>query len=91
MTPYMRGNCELFGSYICMDAMKREINDMAWPYISVTSLNEVGKVVVLTESILLDETEEAYRFLCSSLLKMCPRRSMDKNFIVSGDGFLIQK
>jgi len=91
MTPYMRGNCELYGSYVCMDAMKRELNEFGWPYISVTSLNEAGKVVVLIESILLDESEEAYKFLVSNLLKMCPRRSMDNYFIVSGDGFFSQE
>ena len=35
MTSTMRKNFELFGGSISVDAMKRDINTMIWPYISI--------------------------------------------------------
>ena len=39
-TAVMRDNFEQFGGYICIDAMKRHINTLDWPYISVVMNNE---------------------------------------------------
>ena len=61
MTSTMRNNFELFGSYISVDAMKRDINILLWPYMAVTMLNEMGNVCVGCEGIMLSEREEAYK------------------------------
>jgi hypothetical protein len=90
-TAYMRSNAELYGFNICIDACKREINQLSWPYISVTATNEIGKVCVLIESVMVDESEESYKWLVSNLFAMCPKRLPESYLIVCGDGFFNQE
>ena len=40
MTAIMRRNYELFGSFLCFEMMKRDINSLLWPYTAVTMLDE---------------------------------------------------
>ena len=51
MTSTMRKNFELFGSFICVDAMKRDINTLIWPYMATTMYNEMNSVCVGCEGI----------------------------------------
>jgi len=90
-TGHHRSNAERFGSYLSLDAMKRAINDLAWPYISITGTNELGKVCVMMESVIVDETEEAYTWLTRNLIKWTPRRPPSSYLIISGDGFFSQE
>ena len=39
-TGVMRSSFERFGHNICMDGMKRELNDKHWCYLAVTVLND---------------------------------------------------
>ena len=50
-TATMRDNFERFGGYSCLDVMKREINTLEWPYISLTMRNELEQVCVGAEGI----------------------------------------
>ena len=89
MTATMRKNFELFGSSICVDAMKRDINKMGMPYIAVTMHNEMNRVCVGCEGIVLAEREEAYAALIDFQTKFS-RRKKDNIFAFSADGFLSQ-
>ena len=91
MTSHMRSNCERFGCAISIDAMKRGVTDMGWPYISVTGLNEAGKVCLMIESIIIVESQDAYHWLISNMFKMCPMRKPDSYHVVFGDGFFSAK
>ena len=91
MTASMRSNFEYFGSYISIDAMKREINTLQWPYFAVSLQNELNKVCVACESLMISERDEAYEFLIKSTLEMCPKRKKEDVLIVSGDGFFNQQ
>ena len=43
-TATMRDNFERFGSYISLDMMKRGINSLLWPFVSVSMYNELKKI-----------------------------------------------
>ena len=90
MTSTIRMNFELFGSFLCVDAMKREINSFLWPYVATTMYNELECVCVGCEGIVLAEREEAYEALLNFQVKHSRRKKDDVNAI-SSDGFLNQK
>ncbi len=91
MTATMRQNFELFGSYICLDFMKRALNSLLWPYVSVTMYNELRKICVGCEGILLGEKLPMYKFLCRFLQQSTPGQPFDSVNVVSGDGFLLRR
>lgn len=90
MTSTMRKNFELFGSSICVDAMKRDINKMGMPYIAVTMHNEMNKVCVGCEGIVISEKEEAYVALLD-FQTTYSRRKKNEIYAVAADGFLSQE
>ena len=55
MTATMRSNLERFGVYLSLDSMKRELNTFNWPYFSIVMKNDVNKVCVGCEALLLSE------------------------------------
>lgn len=61
MTSTMRMNFELYGGYVSVDAMKRDINTLLWPYMAVSMWNDLNEVCVGCEGIMLSEREEAYK------------------------------
>ena len=91
MTASMRSNMERFGSYLCLDTMKRELNTLKWPYFAVALNNELGHVCVGCEGLMIEERTEAYSFLLDSCFQMCPNRKKDDVYIISGDGFFNQR
>ena len=90
MTATMRSNFERFGKYICLDAMKREMNSLNWPYFGISLYNELNNVCIGCESLMISETLDAYEFLVNSCFEMCPGRTKSDVSIVSGDGFFSQ-
>ena len=89
MTSTMRKNFELFGGFICVDAMKRDINTLLWPYIATTMYNEMDCVCVGCEGIVLSEREEAYEAMLDFQI-LNSRRKRDEVYAISCDGFLNQ-
>ena len=87
MTATMRSNFERFGSYICLDSMKRELNKHLWPYFAITMVNDLNKVCVGCEALLLGERDEAYEFILQATSMMAPKRKLSEILIFSGDGF----
>ena len=91
MTASMRSNMERFGSYICVDAMMRELNTLNWPYFAISLNNELGRVCVGCEALLFSEKSEAYSFMINACFEMCPGRKKEDVMIASGDGFFSQE
>ena len=89
MTSTMRKNFELFGSFICVDAMKRDINTLIWPYMATTMYNEMNSVCVGCEGIVIGEREEAYNSMLDFQVRYS-RRSKSEVKAISSDGFLSQ-
>ena len=60
-TATMRFDWDTCASCISLDATKRQLNHFCYPYISVTSLDGYGNmVVVCAEAIVISEKVEAY-------------------------------
>lgn len=62
-TSIMRDNFERFGGFIALDAMKREINSLLWPYMAITMYNELEMICLACEAIVITERKEAYKAL----------------------------
>ena len=89
MTSTMRQNFESFGGFISVDAMKRDINTLLWPYIATTMYNEMDSICVGCEGIVLSEREEAYEAMLKFQIENS-RRTRDEVYGIACDGFLNQ-
>ena len=87
----MRDNFERFGGYISMDAMMRPINDMKWPYVSISMFNELNSVCVACEGIICGERVEAYNAMVQFVLDNTNKRSRHDIHIVAANGILNQE
>ena len=61
VTTYMRRNYELGGFCLFLDAMKRQQNDIDWPYMSVVVLNSMKQIANACEALTCAEKIDAYR------------------------------
>ena len=89
-TAVMRDNFERFGGYICIDAMKRHINTLDWPYISVVMNNELNNVCVACEAILFAERIEGYKSIINFILKNTNKRTKEDIYVLAADGIMEQ-
>ena len=74
----MRSNFEIFGSCIFVDATKRELNALKWPYFSITMKNELNKICAACEALIISEINEACDFMIKSCLEMCPKKKIKR-------------
>ena len=86
----MRDNFERFGGYICIDAMKRHINTLDWPYISVVMNNELNNVCVACEAILYSERIEGYKSIIQFILDNNNKRKKEDIYVLAADGIIEQ-
>ena len=90
MTATMRRNYELFGSFLCFDMMKRDINTLLWPYTAVTMLDEAKQVCVVCEGIVSGERLDMYAAQSKFLSKFAPSRPLSMVDVIAADGFFDQ-
>ena len=76
-----------YSALLSMDTVMREINTWLWPYIAIAMYNELNKVCIACEAIMLSERTLAYTFLVNFLFKQTPRRTPDQVSVVIGEGF----
>jgi hypothetical protein len=88
MTPQMRSNYELFGNFVSVDAMKRQLNNLHLPYIAPVILDEGKTVAVIAESIVCGERQDAYAFVLNAVFEMAPKRPKTEVFVLAGDCFI---
>jgi hypothetical protein len=74
ITKEMRERFLLYGSTMSLDAMKRKLNSLAWAYIAPVVQDQELRVGVVAESLLIEESFEAYAFVVNSLCEMEPAR-----------------
>ena len=72
----MRDNFERFGGFLSMDAMLCPINEIEWPYISISMYNELNSVCVACEGIVCGERVEAYKAMIDFFL-ITTQRELD--------------
>ena len=87
-TGTMRENFKRFGPFISLDAMKRAINKLLWPYFAVAMINNLNKICIGCEALLCAERDEAYEFLVRSLITMSNGWTKQEVYAVAGDGFI---
>jgi hypothetical protein len=88
ITNTMRENWRRFGSTIFLDAMKRKLNSLHWPYIGAVALDHENRVALLCECLCLEEELEQYAFVINSLAEMEPRRKKSTIRLIFADCFL---
>jgi hypothetical protein len=85
-TSTMRADWEDYGNVLFLDAMKRQLNSVHWPYIGPCVLNSSKKVAVVAESICISERIDAYVWILRMIEEMSPRRQLSSLKVVFGDG-----
>ena len=68
--------------------MKRGINKLLWPYLAVTLLNDLNKVCVACESIMMAERDQAHIAVMDFVIKSAPKRTRENVYVIAGDVFL---
>ena len=69
-TPFHRAAFEKFGDALFIDAMKRGLNHLHWPYFGPTVLDCDGKIMTCCEAICCGELVASYKFVLGSLFEM---------------------
>jgi hypothetical protein len=68
-------------------SMKKEFNDMAWPYIGPTVKDGEMKICQVAECIGIEETFDVYQFVPQLLESIEPRWSLKKLQIILPTSF----
>ena len=89
-TSTMKDNFDRFGGYLSIDAMKRGINKLLWPYMSITMFNEINSVCVGCEAIICSEREDAYKAMIQFVIKNSKKRTNENIHVIAADGFINQ-
>ncbi len=88
MTPQMRANYELFGSYISIDAMKRQTNSLHWPYVAPVVLDKKKSVAVIAKSLVCQECLESFEFVLNAVFQMAPKCKKKDVLLLASDCFV---
>jgi len=88
ITPTMRKAWIRYGNVMFADMMKRKMNSLHWPYVSLVGLDNEKRVVRFCECLCLEEELEYYAWAISSLAVMEPRRALSSIRILFADGVM---
>jgi hypothetical protein len=88
ITPTMRKSWIRYGATIFLDAMKRKMNSLHWPYIAPVGLDHEKRVVLLCECLCIAEELKKYAFVLKSLEEMEPRRKLKSIRLIYSDCFI---
>jgi hypothetical protein len=91
MTIRMRADWIRYGEILQLDALKKQMNNLQWPYIGPVVITNENRVAVVCEAIVIGETFDAYGFVLHSLEAMEPRRRLSTVKAVHSDCFLNQE
>ena len=67
MTAAMRKNLIRFGHMMFLDAQMRAFNQLCWPYIGIVLINNLNRICLCCEAIVIGETLEIYVWLLRML------------------------
>ena len=87
-TGTMRFDWDTCASSIALDGMKRQLNNVCYPYISITALDGYGQIAVCAEAIVISERIEAYAWLLRCCSTFSCKRKLDGIHAVFGDGLV---
>ena len=84
-TATMRDNFERFGAFICLDMMKRGINKLLWPYVSVAMYNDLEEICIGCKGIMTAERIDRYLFALNFMYKQTTAQQKEDVKVVAGD------
>lgn len=70
ITKAMREAWIVHGHVLHLDAMKRQLNDLYWPYVGPVAMHQEGRIVTVCESLVIEESLGMYVFVLNSLFEM---------------------
>ena len=88
MTATMRAAFELFGEVLFLDAMKRKLNSLHWPYVGPVVIDGDKEIFVVAEGFVVGEHHEAYAWVLNSLFDMAPGCTREQVYVLYGDLFV---
>ncbi len=81
-TECMRKSWIRYGDIIFLDAKKKQINSLSWPYIGPCGVDNENRVCLFCESIVLEESHDAYHFVLDSMFSFeTSRGEISKNHL----------
>lgn len=87
-TSDMRRNFELYGNFISVDMMKRQQNNLEWPYFGPVVVDGNNSVRVIGEACVVGESHEAYEAVLDVLFSFTPNRPRASVHIIASDCFI---
>ena len=81
----MRDDFERFGGHASVCTTKRGINNWLWPCVAIVMHDEMRKVRLSCEGLMIGEKEEACDFVCEFLIGLSPSRDVVHARVVAGD------
>jgi hypothetical protein len=87
-TGAMRAAFNNYGQALFLDAMKRQLNNLDWPYIATALIDGWKKVCIGSEAIICGELENAYVWIVQCTVQMADGRRMDEIHSIFGDCFV---
>jgi hypothetical protein len=72
MLPEMKADAARYADIMFLDASKRDMNNLGWPYIGPCIKDNENKVRVVSECLCIAETIENYSWVLGSMAEMSP-------------------
>ena len=91
MTHNMRYNLLRYSRVLFLDAQKRQMNIMGWPYIGPVVINNEYHVTTCYEAIVTSEDIETYTWIIQAMASIETDWSMSDIKIIFADGLLTNK
>ena len=88
MTASMRKAWIRYGNTLFADMMKRKMNHLHWPYISLVGLDHEKRIVRFNECLCLEEDLDYYAWAMLALERMEPRRKVKTVRLIYADGIM---
>ena len=73
-----------------MNAMKRKLTNLDWPYMSISMYNELNSVCIACEGMVCRERVEAYSAMVQFFFQNNNKRKKEDINVVATDGILDQ-
>ena len=71
-----------------MDAKKKQLNKLCWPYIEPCGVDNENRVCVFCESIMLEESLDAYKYVLECLFQFDETRTKSSIKMIYSDMFI---
>jgi hypothetical protein len=84
----MRASFNNYGQALFLDAMKRQLNNLGWPYIATALIDGWKRFVSVSQAIICGELENAYLWIVQSTVEMSDGLRMDEIYSIIGDCFV---